>query len=186
MKKLSREQKKIIYVALVVLAFFILFWVIIYLPQSRRLIDIKNRLIGTEGEISQINKIAEGKPMQEAIVELNLKLSRVVAMLPSKEEDIIKVLSEEAKKLKIDIPVMDPEDAAESLAVQIPGLRIKELAISMKLVCEYKALGQYLEILRNKLPFLVKVRQLTINGVGEGNLNLNVDLKISAYLSEQG
>lgn len=185
MKKFSREQKKIIYIALVVLAFLFSSWVFIYLPQSRRLIKMQKKLKATEEEINQINKITQGKTLEEAVGNLNLELRQAAMRLPSADEDIIEILSREAKKLKIGVQVMDPADESQVLPTKVPGFNIRELPISLKLVGEYRAIGEYLDNLENKVPILIKLKYLNIQagGAGPGNTNLNVDLEISAYLS---
>lgn len=182
--KLSREQKKIIYITGVILLSFLLFWSFIYQPQSRRLKEIKQQLKVAEEEITRIRKLAQGRTMEEAVKDLNLRLNQAAAELPSKEKAVIEALSNEAKKLKIAVPVIDPADELKLLAGSIPGVDLEELPVSLQLICEYKALGEYLDILRNKFPYLIKIRQFVIQGGPEGNISLNVNMEISAFLSK--
>ena len=183
MKKFSQEQKKIIYITSVVLGFLFLAWIFIYLPQSRRLISIQKKLIATEDEISQINKITQGKTLEEAVKSLNLELNQAIANLPSRQEDVIGILSDEARKLKIDVRVMDPADNPQATTANVAGFTITELPIVMQLVCDYRTIGEYLNILDQKLPLLIKIRQLNISGGEAGNSNLDINLEISVYLS---
>jgi len=184
MKRLTKEQKKIIYIASVIIIFLFLFWNFVYAPQKRRLWDIKDKLTQREAEIEGIKRISHGQPLQDAVKDLNMRLRAASARLPASEEGIIKSLSEEAKKLKIDVQNTDPGEK-KILPNKIPGFQIEELPISLDIVSEYKAIGEYLDILINQFPFLVRVRQFDIQGSGEGSPNLNVKLEISAYLSEK-
>jgi len=53
----------------------------------------------------------------------------------------------------------------------------------MSLSGEYRAIGEYIDVLLNDFPNLVRVRQLNIQGKGEGRPILEADLQISVYLA---
>jgi len=183
MKELTKEQKKIIYLASVIAVSLILFWAIIYTPQKRRLIEIKRKLFVTEAEIEQITRFAQGKPLAEAAKELNLRLQQASAIFIEKE-DIIKFLSENAKQFKIDIRHVDPGEAV-TLPVDIAGYTIKELPVTIEMNCECKALSEFLDNLRNNSPYLSGVRRLDIRGTVDSGPILQIKLEVSFYLSER-
>lgn len=182
MKKLSHEQKKIIYIALIIIAFLLLFWIFVYAPQSRKFISINRQLSGAEAEIAQITRVAEGKELSEAIRDLQSRLKKIEINLPSKDGDVINNLSGLARKLKISIKNLDPQDSI-LLENKVPGYNIEELPVSMQLAGEFKAIGEYLDTLRNDFPVLIQVKQLNIRGKGEGQADLDINLKLSAYLN---
>lgn len=183
MKRLSREQKKIFYVAFVVILFLFLFWSLVYSPQKRAFVNIKKKLISTEAEIAAIKAITQDKPFAEAVREMNNQLSRLVSKLPFREEEVIRALSELAKKLKIEVRNISLLDK-QIIPDKISGYEVRELPISMKLSCEFRALGEYLKNLKSDDSILIRLRELNIDGEGEGHVNLNVNLQLSAYLSE--
>ncbi|MCU0651871.1 MAG: hypothetical protein MUC39_02895 [Candidatus Omnitrophica bacterium] len=183
MKELTKEQKKIIYLALVIVASLFLFWVIIYIPQKRRLVDIKRKLSVTEAEIEQINRVAQGRPLAEAAKDLNLRLQQASTSF-IESGDAVKFLSETAKQFKIDIRNIDPGEET-ALSANIPGYTVKELPVAIEINCEYRALGDFLDSLRNNSPYLSNVRHLGIQSNGEANPILEVKLDVSLYLLER-
>jgi len=184
MKKLTKEQIKIIYISAVVLVFLIIFWIFVYRPQTRELTSIKQELIQAEAQIAEINRLIGDKELTQAAKELNMDFNKIASQLPSGEEDVIDVLSDKARSLSIEVKNITPS-GRQVLEDKIAGYNIEELSVSMKIVCEYKVLGEYLNNLRNNLPVLVRVRQINIKGKGEGRPNLEVALEISAYLSKR-
>ena len=183
MRKLSREQEKIIYIAGVVIVFLILFFIFVYSPQERKLSDIKKKLNYAESEIAEINRITQGKPLELAVSDLNLQLKNLTGRLPFRSEDVVKNLSDAAREFKVEVKNI-AFAAEQKSSGKIPGYTVKELPISMKLSCEYRNIGEYLHKLRTDFPILVRVKQLLIEGSGEGSPQLDVSLQISAYLLE--
>lgn len=183
-KKLTQEQKKIIYLGIIILFSLFFFWFFIYAPQGKKLALIKNSLRQADTQIAQIHSIIAGRDLAQAVIELKTSLNESTGKLPSDEEGIIDSLSKNARKLNIEIKNIVPS-GKRSLADKIPGYAIAELPISLNLVCEFKALGEYLHILSHKLPVLIHLRQLDIKGKGEGRTDLDIALSVLAYLSKE-
>ncbi|MFC1674542.1 hypothetical protein ACFL1K_01415 [Candidatus Omnitrophota bacterium] len=183
MIKITKEQKKIIYISVTVVAFLIIFWVVVYTPQNRRLLLIKNELQSAEAEISEIDAIMRGKELPETLKDLSIEFNRISQTLLSEDEDVISYLSEEARKLNINVRGITPS-AKQKLDSQVAGYTVYELPVSMKLVCEFSDLGKYLEMLRNDFPVLIRVRQLELEGKGKGHPRLEALLDLSAYLAD--
>lgn len=184
MKKLNKEQEKIIYISAVVSASLFLFWAFIYLPQARRLREIKNKLNDTENQILKITSIVPQGDIQAVVINLNRQFQLAIAKLPAHEETVIQYLSDAAKKIKIEVKDIVFSDK-QALKSKIPGYAVEEMVVSMNLTCDFRSLGEYLDALRNNPLILTRVRQLDINGNGEGNSNLSINLQISAYLSRK-
>lgn len=184
MKKLAQEQKKFIYIASTVAFLLLIFWIFIYLPQSRRLSSIKERLNGVEAQIAQINRIIEGRDLREIMEGLNNQLKGIYGKLPPRFDDVVDDLSEDARKLNIEVKNINFLNK-ELLKDVIPGYEIEKLPVVMNLVCEYNALGDYLDVLRTKFPVVLRAKQLDIKGKGEGQPRLDVDLQILAYLARE-
>lgn len=183
MNKLTKEQIKIIAAILIGMIALICFWVFIYGPQSARLRFLKNDLVFTESQISEINKIMQGKELSTAVEELNKQLIQAIGYLPANQEDIIASLSDKARSLGVEIKSISPQKKI-LLEDRVSGYVIEELPISMSLLCEFRALGKYLNALRNDSPYLVRIKQLQIKGEGEGKPMLSISLEILAYLSK--
>ena len=181
---LTKEQQKIIYISFVVFVFFICFWVFIHGPQSRKLNRLKADLARTEIQIAEISRLASGGDLAEAVRSLKMSLDNAMGQLPSQDEVVIKNLLEGAKKLRIEVNNVSPA-GVRPIEGGAFGFSISELPISLRLSCDYRTLGEYLHSLRNDFPVLVKLRQLDIRGRGEGQMNLEINLQVSAYLASQ-
>jgi Tfp pilus assembly protein PilO len=183
-KNISGEQKKIIYISAVGSIFLFSFLVFVYGPQSKKFSAIKKELSQTENQIKEIMGIVGGRDLPEAVRELKTDFIKITAKLPPKENMIISGLSENAKRLNLEVRSISPS-GGHLLANAIPGYDIEELPVSLNLVGDYRALGEYLHILRDNPPILIRVRQLEIKGKGEGRSDLDVALQICAYLSRK-
>jgi len=181
----TKEQKKIIYISAVLLIFLFLCVIFIYNPQKNRLKNIKTRLNYAETEIAEINRITQGLPLEQAVRDLNTKLNQLAAKMPSRQDDVVEDLSNEARRLKLNVAKMDPDDS-QVIPGKITGYVIKEFPVNIKFSGEYRNIAEYLGKLRNDFPDLVRIRQITIKGNGEGQVILDVDLQVWAYLAEAG
>lgn len=183
-ESLTREQKKIIYLGAITFAFILFFWLGIYAPQARRFASIKKKLVEAEGQIAGIKGLAEGRDFALAISGLRARLTNASKALPSEDTVVIYGLSEAARKLNIQVKSITPS-AKRLLEGRITGYDVEELPLSMSMVCEYRTLGEYLNILRNNFPVLIRVRQMDIQNRGEGQAGLEITLQIYAYLSRE-
>lgn len=185
LKLLSEEQKKIIYIGLGGLAVLLLFWIFIYLPQNKKMNALKAGLADIETQISDITSVAAGKDLAQVMKELKTSSTKIINKLPTQDEVVIYNLSDAADKLHIEVKSITPS-AAKALEGAIPDYEVMELPITMNLLCEFKALGQYLTMLRSgDFPVLVQVRQINIKGNGEGQLYLDINLQLCAYLAKK-
>lgn len=183
MKRLTKEQQKIIYIAAGVSIFIIFVWRFIFVPQNKRLMQIKNELKSLEFQIVGINNIVGDRELSEVTRELSEKFNKSKKLISIKEEDIINSLSEEARRLKVSVRNITPVSQKES-DYQVAGFRIKEVVISMDLSGDFQAIGKYLDVLRNDFPALVQINKLDIKGKGQGEPKLDSSLQISAYLAK--
>lgn len=182
-RKLSAEQKKIIYIAAIVAVSLALFLAFIYSPQKKKLSGIRSSLSAAEGEIAEINRITHGKPLEQAVSGLSLQRKALFARLPLRVEDVVKSLSEAAREHRVEL--RNTSFAEEKrIPGKVPGYTVRELPISMKLSSEYRGLGEYLQKMLSGFPVLVRIKQLTLRGQGEGQPQLEAELNISAYLLE--
>jgi len=184
MNEMTKEQKKIIYISLIAFIFLISFWVFVYRPQSRKLISIKKELAKAESQIEEITKLVNEEDLAQNFREYESRFNDLVSCLPSGEEDVIDNLSKTARGLKIEVRKLIPSQRI--LLDNGLSYKIEELPISMNLVCEFNVLGEFLNILKNDFPVLIKLRQIEIKSGKDHDFNLDVSLEISAYLSEGG
>ncbi len=184
MLELTKVQKKIIGVSLGAMGFLIFAWIFIYLPQSQKVALIRKEFISAEAQIAEIISITKGRDLSEVVRDLKVSLNGLKKQLPNSDEVVIDALTTAARDLNIDVQNISFSGKRPS-DIQVAGFEIEEMPISMKLVCEYRNLGQYLNLLRINFPVLVRVQTLSINGQ-KGVPNLaNISLGVTAYLSKE-
>lgn len=181
LRRLAKEQNKIIYIGLVV--FFILFcvWFFVYLAEARRFNRIKKESVLTENKINEILSIAKGKDLASAIQDLRADLTNLRSKLATGDETVIYNLSETAKKSKLDLNSIN-RGSKQLLENKIPGYIVEELSVLLSLSGEYREIGEYLKSLKDDFPLLVRVKKLEIKGRGEGQEELEATLEVNAYL----
>jgi len=184
MARLTKAQKSIILLSILLAVFLLCIWFFVYLPQQKKLSSIEKELSSIDMQIAQINEMAGGGDLTEALSNFNKQVKDMSAIFSSTDEEVIGNLSKEAKKLKIEIESIKPL-AKQSIENPSLPLEIEELPIAMQLSCEFKDLANYLKILREEFSALIKVKKLEIKGGGEGKDLLSVNLEISAFLSRQ-
>ena len=184
MLEVTKTQKKIIIISLGGLLLFLLAWFFIYSPQNKMVNSIEHKLASTEANIAEIISITEGRDLAETVKDLRMKLNNLSKQLPSRDETVIEALTIAARDLGIEVQNISFSDRQPS-EWKVSGLKIEEVPISMRLVCEYMNLGQFLNLLRTDFPILIRIEKVDISGQ-EGKPNqANVVLEVIAYLSRE-
>lgn len=184
MIRLSKEQKKIIYIGLILAAALLLFVFFIYAPQQRKLRQIRDELNRAEGQIQEVHQLTAGRELTEAVRDLNIQLKNISQKMLAQEDSLINNLNSQAKALRIDIRDLDPGDKI-LLPNKAIGYDVYELAVAMNITGEYRELGEYLGNLEGDFPALLRINKIDINGKGMGNVNLSARLGLSAYLLKE-
>ncbi len=183
MKKLTPEQKKIIYLTAGVFIFLFILLFFIYLPSKRQVSSIKKQLSLAREEIAQINKLVGEKELAQVIKDLKTQADSLRSRLPFRDETIIANLTQKARSLNLEIKNIAISDR-QPLEQKVSGTALEKLFLSLDLSGEYKALGEYLNCLRNDFPAAVTVDKLKISSGGEGKSILEINLGLWAYLAK--
>jgi len=184
MMRLTQEQKKIYTVSAIVGTVFFMVWLFIIIPQNKKLAYIKTRLKDSEAKIQSIAGSGGQEGLVATVEGMNAKLQKLSQRFSLSPEEVVKNLSEKARVLRITVKNINfsqkipyPKD--------VPFYSVDEMPVVLSLVCEYRALGEYLIALRESFPAVVTVRQLSVRGKGEGVASLDVELQLSAYLGKE-
>ena len=184
MLEVTKTQKKIIIISLGGLLLFLLAWFFIYSPQNKMVNSIEHKLASTEANIAEIISITEGRDLAETVKDLRMKLNNLSKQLPSRDETVIEALTIAARDLGIEVQNISFSDRQPS-EWKVSGFKIEKIPITMRLICEYRNLGQFLNLLRADFPILIKVERLNISAEeGKPNL-LNSVLEVRAYSSKE-
>ncbi|MEW6101243.1 MAG: GspMb/PilO family protein [Candidatus Omnitrophota bacterium] len=184
LNKLTKEQKKIIYLSIFTFGLLILAWAVVYRPLGRQYALARKELGLIESQIEEINRLTSGKELNQAVKEMKVELSGLKNYFPDTDEKVIYNLLEAAKKLKIQVKSISPF-AKKPLEDNASGFQMEEFPVSLRLACEYRSLCEYLYSLRNNFPFLVSINEVNIQGRGEGEPQLDASLKISVYSARE-
>jgi Tfp pilus assembly protein PilO len=181
-RNLTKEQRKIIYIALIVFAFFFLLWVTIYVPQSEKLVIIKANIADTERQIEQIMSVARGRDLANVAKELKISSDKIISKFPVGEDIVVAKLTDAAENTaKLMVNDITPA-TRQSLLGKIPGFELDELLLNMSITGEYKGIVEFLRMLLGDFPVFLRIKELSISGKGEGKSQLDCDIQLSAYL----
>lgn len=184
--KLETHQKKILIMAGVVLGVILIFLVFIYAPRNRILRELKLQLNSIQKNINEIKRLTgDIQSLDLVISKYNDKLKQLKEKLPAREESTIRELGKKAAGLGIEVMAINPEITVDTkLPVRVKGCQCRELGISMELRAPYKKLAEYIKILQEDFPALIKIEKLKmirLEGV-KGNPLLQVSMEITMYL----
>lgn len=188
MKKISPAQKKIILITTVVLLAFLIFWLFIYLPAKNTIKRIKAELASVESQIEKIEAVIDKtRTIDEGIALLEEKYQRLDAKFIQKEEEGLRLLSDFAQKLKIEILSIGPKQKSPFLdtanqKVEIEGKVCQVAPVSIQMRSSYKELVRYLDALKESLPGFIAVEMIKITKDNAGAQKLNIALDFNLYL----
>lgn len=169
--RISKQQKTILIMSGIVAGTILIFLFFIYLPKNTRMKQLKAELAEAKTAINNIKRITGEKASLDVAIEMyDRKIKELKLRLPQREEGTIRDLAAEAGKMGIKILSINPSVAVDcKLPVNIKGYKCKELAISMEFKTSYKKFGDYIELVREKIPAVVKFEQVNIKREGEAS-----------------
>lgn len=181
-RNLTKEQRKIIYIAAILVVLFLLFTFFAYIPQAKKLAALGNNIVETDTQIEQIMSVAKGRDLANVVKELKVNLAKTLDKFPFGEDIVVAKLSEIAEdNIKLTVRGIAPS-ARQPLPEKIMGKSIDEVFITMDITGDYKAIGEFLDMVRGDFPVFLRIREIDISGQGEGKSNLDCTIQFSAYL----
>jgi len=188
MKKITVAQRKIIFLTTIVALAFSAVWFLVYLPERNRLHQFKEQLADVENQIRQVQGDAQAnKAVEEKIKLLQERYQYVETKFPLKEYEALRLLSDFARKVNMDILSIRSEpkeiflDEAQQ-KIEVEGRVCQKLPVSVELKCRYQDLLAYLEMLEDFLPAYVTVEGLRIRKDEAGSFKLDMTLDLNLYL----
>ncbi len=180
-KNLSVQQKKILYIAGIILLSLFLFSFLIFIPQRKKLADIKNKLQAAEAKIAEITSLTKNQDLGAAMKVLNQQFIDTSARLPPQEEMVLSFLAENSRKFKIEVKNISLAKGA-LLKDKVAAGNLEIMPVNMSLESDYRALGEFLNVLGSDKSILLRVKRLEIRSKGAGNPQLEINLQLLAYL----
>lgn len=185
---INENQKRIIIMSAAGLFIFLLFWVFLYFPSNREIARLKRELALTQRQIQGIEILLAGsKSRDEAVYSLKQRQQYLDSKFPQKEEESLRIITEVARKMNINVVSLQPGLRAEFLdgsgkQVLIDGKAVCYLPITIEVVCFYKDLVNYLTELKNVLPAFVSVSSLNINKDNRSTGKIQANAGFNLYL----
>lgn len=183
---IDKRQQNILLMSGIILGAILIFWILIYSPRHSQMTKLKAELSTIEKEIENIQKMTGGKDsLDTLIIKCSNKLKEYELKLPDKEEATLRELAVQADKMGIRVMSISPQGKVDSKCqVNIEGCKCKEMKISMQLTTSYRKIGEYLGIVQDKFPSLIKINEIKLKKEGEerGISKLSVSLNITLYM----
>ena len=108
------------------------------------------------------------------------KLKVLEEKLPPSEETTLKEISSFANRLGIDVISLTPHGIKKSsIRGDMPDYECMELSITMDLRCTYKTLGEYLGLLQEEFPTVVRIKNISMSKEKSGD---KTDSALRAHL----
>ena len=190
MKKINLSEQKIIVMALVVGAGFILLWAFIYLPRLASLNELRAKWGKAEGKIHQLESLVAQGDLSEGIMQLKNQLQQLEAKFPSKEEQGLRLLSDFARKMNLEVLSVTSQPKVEFVdpsrqKIQVEGKTCQSISVSMDIKGGYKDFVKYIEALKASLPAYVSFERVQMNRASDttaGMQLLNIKLELNVFL----
>lgn len=187
---INPKDKKILIIAGICISIILLFWAFIYFPANKKLRILKAELNSIKGEIAQIESRGGGKEgydIAKMIESIQKDFNAAMQKLPGQEEETLRFLSDKANKLGLDIVSMQPSPKRPLLDVNnnpvfLENKQCVEMSIAIQISGLYKSIGEYLKILRDQSPALIKVEGVRIQKDEAIAPRLRVNLELALCL----
>ena len=189
MKNITKDQKDIIIKAGVVLSVFLIIWIFLYIPLSKKTKATLGEISIIEEEIKTIADLTDGRQITgETIIALKNRLKELVNKFPQGEEEAIRESSLFAKKCNVELVSLEfsPkkivfDDQGKTITVDSRGFQ--KVSFFLELVCTYEELLRYLEVLKNNLSAFISIDRLSILKIKDSiDKKLEVKIHFDIYL----
>ncbi len=158
------NQKNIMIMLVSIIATFFVFWFFVYSPKRKQTKEIKSEYEAMKKDIKEIESMAGGGMLDASLPLLDKKLKVLEKKLPPSEETTLKEIASFANRSGIDVISLTPHAIKKSpMQGDIPGYECMELSIMMDLRCTYKTLGEYLRLLQEEFPTVVRIKNISMS-----------------------
>lgn len=186
-ERLTPAQKKITLSALVLALVFFAVWLFLYLPSRNMLRTLKAQLDAAEDEIAEIQALlGKGVSIEQGLAALRARHQELAVQFPAKEEEAIKVFSDAAKKLNIEVESLKSEPIRPFLIgkdkVEIEGKACQFTSVSLRMRCTYAEFAEYTKNVKQSLPALLTIEKLKIARQSPGAKDLQIEMVFNLYL----
>lgn len=187
--KIIEKQKKILIFSGIVLAAFVIFIILIYLPAKSRLAELKKEYSLIQSEIDEFKKsLGDEESMEQVILSMKKKLDLLDRKFSEKEEDVLKEISVLAGNLGVEIASIRPErkrviKEIDKYVVNIKECVVQEMPIYMNLKASYRMAGEFLKDLKENCPVFIDIQNVSmVKHKDKASELLDVTMNINTYL----
>ncbi|MBI4335519.1 MAG: type 4a pilus biogenesis protein PilO [Candidatus Omnitrophica bacterium] len=187
MVKIPRD-KKILVIAAVCVIIVLIFWAFVYFPARKKLGVLKSEYGALRKEVAEIeSRGGSERDIMKMVVSLRNDLDAATLRLPAKEETTLKMISSEASRLGVEVISLSPRpkrpfQGPDGGIVPIENKRCFEIPISMEVRGSYKAIGEYLSVLRQTPNALIKTEDILLRGDDAAGGRLRGSVELAIYI----
>ena len=190
---ITKPQKKILLYVVIGVIIILLFWGLVYLPGRKQVQKFQSQLDEMNKQLNSVKKIEEikeaiskGYTYTQSIESLKDELATLSKSIDTEEETSLEYISSSARGLNLEIVSIKPSAKGLFLdkdknRVKIAGADCFRLPVGLKLKGGYKAIADYLKILRKDAPSLITIENLKISKRGKQEI-LTADVNLTIYL----
>jgi Tfp pilus assembly protein PilO len=186
---INQREKNIVVITGVCVLVIFLFWVFVYLPADKRLRVLKTDLKNVKDEVSQIQARGgkNGRDMITMVESLQKDFKSAMLKFPKGEEETLKLLSQEANKLGMEIVSIKQGskrpflDSSNNL-VFCESEQCFEIPIAVEMRGLYRSVGEFLNVLREGFPAFIKTEEIRIGKDEMISPKRRINLELRLYI----
>lgn len=188
MKKIILSQNTAVNLTGAAVLVLLALWLPMYRSAGRSINQLRSELTATENQIRQIEAGADkGLSLRERGRSFDTNAQPIDSQFPQQKEESLRLLSEFARKLNIEIVSLRSQPTAACLDIDkkkiaIEGMGCQRLSVSVELRGSYKDLLKYIETLKESLPAYFTAEKLRMAKDISGASRLNITLELNLYL----
>jgi len=188
MPRLILSEKRIINLAIVLVLVSFVSWLFIYIPTTRAARRLKSQLSSVESQIQAIKGMMDKTPkIGEGIKLLEQRSQQLESKFPREKEESVKLLSDLALKLGIDITSVRLQDKTpffdeNNQKVIVGGKACQKLPVAIEMRCDYKSLVDYLQALIEQVPAYISIEKLKINKESTDSPKLSITIELNLFI----
>jgi len=194
MKEFIPKDKKALTGTVLLGAAILIFFVLIYIPQHRKVGRLKNEIRTIDdqieltktmlGDLNKLGHVLAGMQQELSIFEKRLPEKKQVSSILSELSRLAKSSSLEVVSIKPErpLPVLDKDHQLISLDKS----PLSSIKVELSLKTHYKALAEYVRKIQESLNILATIDGIIINNNASASSSLNAEVVLTVYVIDKG
>jgi len=185
---ISKQQIDILIMAAVILIVTSVFYVFVYTPRQKQLGNLKQELERVENTLGDIEKlVGSRKDLGKGILRLREEASSwdLKFIKPDETAELLKILSEEARRLNIEVASIQPAELKPLLnkgsILKLDDAECNRISIDINLAGTYLALVDYMQKIEHRKAPQMVIKKVDIEKY-QGSSRLNAHMVVEGVV----